>query len=71
VEVYKWWLLAVMEGVEDAQKGLTKLRGRMSEEQIAEGRKLAQDFKPGAVRLAGGDSSGAGSSQTLPESSGS
>ena len=61
MEGYKWWLLAAVQGVEDAKRGLTKLRRRMSQEQITEGRKLAQNFKPSAVSAAGGDGSGAGS----------
>jgi TPR repeat protein len=69
-EAYKWWLLAARQGVEDAKRGVTKLRGRMSQEQIAEGRKLAQDFKPREMHAAAGDGSGADITQTDPKSSG-
>ena len=42
----------------------------MTREQIAEGQKLARNFKPREVPPAGGDSSAAGIVQTRPESSG-
>src|SRR5206468_2955768 len=42
-----------------------------SREQIAEGQKLARNFKPRVVPSAGGDSSATGIAQTRPESSGS
>src|SRR5206468_9650384 len=41
-----------------------------SREQIAEGQKLARNFKPRVVPSAGGDSSATGLVQTRPESSG-
>ena len=47
-----------VQGLEDAKRGVTKLRGRMSPEHIAAARQLAQDFKPGAVPAAEGDGSG-------------
>src|SRR5437867_701530 len=49
---------------------MTKLEGLMTREQIAEGQKMAREFKPRVVPLGGGDSSSTGIAQTRPESSG-
>ena len=46
VEAVKWYLLASAQGNEDAKKSVTMLENRMSREQIAEGQKLARNFKP-------------------------
>ena len=46
VEAYKWRMLAAKQGDEDAKKTMTNLEKKMTPEQIAEGRKLACDFKP-------------------------
>ncbi|MCX6900407.1 MAG: tetratricopeptide repeat-containing serine protease family protein [Verrucomicrobia bacterium] len=68
VEAYKWWLLVAAQGHEAS--GITKLEDRMTREQIAEGQKLARNFKPRKAPAAGSDSSGAAIAQTRPESSG-
>jgi TPR repeat protein len=70
VESYKWWLLAAAQGDEDAKKELTPLENKMTSAQIAEGQKLARNFKPRKVLSAGGDSSSTGILQSRPESSG-
>ena len=46
VEAYKWLSLARAQGDEHSPKALQSLGGRMTPEQIAEARRLAQDFKP-------------------------
>ncbi len=70
VEAYKWWLLGALQDVGRAKRGVIILEALMSREQIAEGRKLAQDFKPREVFSAGGDVSHAGIRQTGSESTG-
>ena len=49
VEAYKWWLLAAGQGNDDAKYNMTIVENKMSREQIAEGRRLARDFKPRKV----------------------
>ena len=70
VQAYKWMLLAAGQGDEGARKLMTPLEDRMTREQIAEGQKLARNFKPREVPTSGGDSSAAGILQTRPEASG-
>jgi S1-C subfamily serine protease len=70
VQAYKWTLLAAGQGDEDAKKAVSLSEAGMSREQIAEGQKLARDFKPRQVPASGSDSSAAGILQTRPESSG-
>ena len=47
VEGYKWMLLAAAQGLPNAKTDVTTLEGIMSQEQIADGQKLANTFKPG------------------------
>ena len=70
VEAYKWWLLAAGQGVERAKQNATVLENMMLREQIAEGQRLAHDFKPRKARSAEGDRSSTRIAQTRPESSG-
>ena len=70
VEAYKWWNLASAQGDESAKHNLSVIEKRMTPEQIAEGQKLARNFKPREVPSAGGDSSAASIAQARPESSG-
>ena len=70
VEAYKWWLLAGVRGVGRAKRGVVVMESVMSGEQIAQGRKLAQDFKPKEVLSAGGDGSDESIRQTGSESTG-
>jgi TPR repeat protein len=70
VEAYKWFLLAAAKGHEESKKNMTIVEGIMTREQIAEGQKLARNFKPREVPSAGADSSGMAIAQTRPESSG-
>src|SRR6266550_3756399 len=55
VEAYKWWLLAAGQGNDDAKYNMSILENKMSREQIAEGRRLARDFKPRKVPSEGSD----------------
>jgi len=71
VEAYTWLLLAAGQGNEAAKKNMTSLENQMTREQIAEGQKLARNFKPRQVPFAGSDISGMTIVQTRPESSGS
>jgi S1-C subfamily serine protease len=70
VEAYKWVLLAAGQGDEAAKRVMATLEEMMTREQIAEGQKLARNFKPREVPASGDDSSAAGIAQTRPESSG-
>ncbi len=70
VEGYKWVLLAAAQGDDGARKSVSILEGVMTREQIAEGQKLARDFRPRAAPAPGGDSSAASIVQTRPEISG-
>ena len=46
VEAYRWLLLAAAQGEQDAKDLIPGLENRMTREQIAEGQKLAGNFKP-------------------------
>jgi TPR repeat protein len=46
VESYKWLDLAAAKGSDNAKKLMTVLEIKMTPEQIAEGQKLAREFKP-------------------------
>jgi TPR repeat protein len=70
VEAYKWILLAAGQGDESAKKAMTQLEKVMTREQIAEGQKLARNFKPREAPVPGSESSPASIVQTRPESSG-
>ncbi len=69
-ESYKWMLLASGQGDKDAKEFATILENNMSREQIAEGQRLARNFKPREVPPAG-SMSNTEIVQTRPESSGS
>jgi TPR repeat protein len=43
---YKWILLAAAKGSENAKELMTVLENKMTPDQIAEGQKLAHEFKP-------------------------
>ena len=70
VEAYKWSLVAAARGFTAAKWGATVLEENMSREQIADGQKLARNFKPREVPSAGNGGSGANIMETRPESSG-
>ena len=59
VEGYKWFLLAAAQGDENAKKNIAVAESRLTREQIAEGQRLARNFKPREVPSEGSDSSGA------------
>ena len=69
VEAYKWLLLAAAHG-EGLSEVIAALENRMSREQIAEGQKLARNFKPREVPSAGANSSAQAIAQTRPRFSG-
>src|SRR5437868_6985124 len=70
VESYKWTLLAASQGDKDAKETMTILENNMSREQIAEGQKVARNFKPRLALSAEPDTSSTGIAQTRPQSSG-
>ena len=55
IEAYKWWLLAAGHGNDDAKYNMTIVENKMTREQIAEGQRLARDFKPRKVPPEGSD----------------
>ena len=55
IEAYKWWLLAAGHGNDDAKYNVTIVENKMTREQIAEGQRLARDFKPRKVPSEGSD----------------
>jgi uncharacterized protein len=55
IEAYKWWLLAAGHGNDDAKYNMTIVENKMTREQIAEGQRLARDFKPRKVPSEGSD----------------
>ena len=54
MEAYKWWLLVAGQGAEDARNSVTLLEDKMTREQIAEGQKLARNFRPQEVPASDG-----------------
>jgi len=51
VQAYAWFFLAAGQGHVDAKNNMTILKDKMTPEQIAEGQKLARDFKPSSVSV--------------------
>jgi TPR repeat protein len=70
VESYKWTSLAASQGDKDAKETMTILESNMSREQIAEGQKVARNFKPRLAPSVAPDTSSTGIAQPRPESSG-
>jgi uncharacterized protein len=66
VEAYMWLLLAAGQGYVDAKHNITIIENEITREQIAEGQKLARNFKPRKVPSPRSDSSSTG-----PKASGS
>ena len=46
IEGYKWLDLAAAKGSESSKKLMAVLENKMTPEQVADGQKLARDFKP-------------------------
>jgi S1-C subfamily serine protease len=69
VEGWMWLLLAAGQGLTVAKETMDLLEHGMTREQIAEGQRLARNFKPRKVPSAGSDSTGI--VQSRPEASGS
>ena len=57
VEAYKWCLLAAAQGNEDGKNAVTKMEGVMSSEQIAEGKRRANDWLEQHKQAPAGNSS--------------
>ncbi len=53
VEAYKWWLLAAGQGDAGAKKNMALLEKQLTRNEIAEGQKLARNFKPRKAPAAG------------------
>ena len=70
VEAYKWILLAAAQGIEVAAKSVASFERIMTREQIAEGQRLARNFKPRKALPAGSDSSPVAIVESRPQSSG-
>ena len=70
MQAYKWLLLAAAQGEEQAREQAATMEVRMTPEQVAEGQKLARDFKPRELPSAGDESPTAGSAAAQPVSSG-
>jgi len=68
VEAYKWTLLAAAQGNEKSKEGVTILERVMTSEQIAEGQRLAREFKPHQISSPRGDGGDVGALR--PEVSG-
>jgi TPR repeat protein len=49
IEAYKWLSIASAQGDEYARRGKGKLAGEMTPKQIAEGARLAREFKPSSA----------------------
>ena len=54
-EAVKWYRKAAEQGNDDAKYNMTIVENKMSREQIAEGQRLARDFKPRKVPSEGSD----------------
>jgi TPR repeat protein len=70
VEAYKWLLLAAAQGDERSTKKIPLLESLMSREQIAEGQKLARDFRPHEMAASAVDGSSAGALEARPKGTG-
>ena len=70
VEAYRWWLLAAAQGEDAATKRVAQIEGRMTREQIADGQKLAREWKPRQLPSAGAGSPSGGIASARPTSSG-
>lgn len=70
VEAYKWWLLAAAQGNEDAKRNMAVSEQQLMQEQIAEGQKLARDFKPKNAPELRGLIAGNKVSDSIPAASG-
>jgi len=55
VEAVKWLVLAAAQGLDQAKKNMTALESKLTPEQIAEGQRLARDFKPRKAPPEGSD----------------
>jgi TPR repeat protein len=70
-EAVKWFLLAAEQGHELAKKNMAVAESQFARERVAEGRKLARNFKPREFPSARSDTSSASIAQVRQESSGS
>jgi TPR repeat protein len=70
IECYKWLLLSAAQGDERARKATPIVERALSPNQIAEGQRLARDFKPGEIRPTGTAISETNVSEAQPTASG-
>jgi TPR repeat protein len=70
VESYKWGLLALAQGGDSATQLVAIMEAKITKDQIAEGQKLARNFKSREMPSARANSSRTGVAQARPESCG-
>jgi TPR repeat protein len=74
VEAYRWWLIAAAQdstnGAGITQESVAGMEMMMTREQIAEGQRLARNFKPRTMPPVGGDSSNISIAESRPQASG-
>jgi TPR repeat protein len=70
IQAYKWFLLAGSLGEENGKAGMAVSEKRLTREQIAEGQKLARNFKPHNVSPADSVSLSEGIADPQPSASG-
>jgi S1-C subfamily serine protease len=71
VEAYKWFLLAAAQGIDEAKKNMATLEGQLAWQQIAEGQKLAREFKSSKAPELGSAVPGNDAASLQPSASGS
>ena len=70
VEGYKWFLLAAGQGFDPAKKAMAVSESRLTREQIAEGQKLARNFKPRKASESNAPGSGNETADSTPTATG-
>ncbi len=70
VEGYKWFLLAAGQGFDPAKENVAASESRLTREQIAEGQKLARNFKPSQASEVNAPSSGNETADSNPTATG-
>jgi TPR repeat protein len=70
VEAYKWWLLAAGQGIKQSKSNMNLLESQLTRQEIAEGQKLARNFKPRKAPDAGAPVSGKEGAEAIPRVTG-
>jgi len=70
VEGYKWFLLAAGQGFDAAKKNMAVSESQLTREQIAEGQKLARNFRPRKVSESNAPSSSNETADSTPTATG-